>query len=403
MEKPLAGIRVVDWTIWQQGPVASTMLADLGAEVIKLEERRRGDPGRGVLALAGLPTAGIRNFYFEANNRHKKSVALDLKQPAARDIVYRLVAKSDVFVQNFRRGVAERLGLDYRTLSAQNPRLIYATASGYGPAGPHSEEPSFDYLAQARSGFMTLAGVPGGEPTYLFGGIADQMGAIMLAYGVLGALFVRERYGIAQQIDVSHLSAMIALAGLNVSCRTILGAELPRTPREAAFNPLWNHYRCADGKWLALGMIQADRHWKEFCRALGVEELIDDPRFIDIPSRGRNARELVAILDRVFAGRTRGEWIERLRRADDLVFGTVNTISDLLDDPQVIANEYLVEYEHPTLGMSRVVGVPVRFEKTPGDPRGRAPELGEHTEQVLTEMLDYSWEEVAGMREAGVI
>ena len=155
MRSPLTGIRIIDWTIWQQGPVATQMLADLGAEVIKIEERERGDPGRGIVAVAGGSTdRGGRNFYFEANNKHKQSVALDLKRPEAREILYRLAAKSDVFVQNFRKGVAKRLGLDYQTLKGHNPRIIYASASGYGPDGPDSGEPSFDYLGQARSGVM---------------------------------------------------------------------------------------------------------------------------------------------------------------------------------------------------------------------------------------------------------
>ena len=206
MDAPLKGIRVIDWTIWQQGPVASTMLADLGAEVIKIEERERGDPGRGIFAVAGQATdKGGRNFYFEANNRHKQSIALDLKRPEAREIVYRLAARSDVFLQNFRKGVAARLGLDYDSLRAHNPKIIYANATGYGPEGPDSGEPSFDYLGQARSGIMNAIGAPGSEPSYVFGGIADQMGAILLAYGVMAALLARERQGAGQIVDAAAL------------------------------------------------------------------------------------------------------------------------------------------------------------------------------------------------------
>ena len=181
MEGPLTGIRIIDWTIWQQGPVATQMLADLGAEVIKLEERERGDPGRGIAAISGGSTdKGSRNFYFEANNKHKKSIALDLKKPAAREVVYRLAARSDVFVQNFRKGVAGRLGIDYAALKRHNPKLIYANASGYGPTGPDSGEPSFDYLGQARSGIMNTICAELSEPVYIRGGIADQMGAILV-------------------------------------------------------------------------------------------------------------------------------------------------------------------------------------------------------------------------------
>ena len=299
MSGPLDGIRIVDWTIWQQGPVATQMLADLGAEVIKIEERERGDPGRGIVAVAGSSTVkGGRNYYFEANNKHKKSIALNLKQPEAREIVHRLAARSDVFVQNFRKGVAQRLGLGYAELAALNPRIIYASASGYGPEGPDSGEPSFDYLGQARSGIMNAIGTGSTAPTYVYGGIADQMGAIMLAYGVLAALFARERTGIGQEVDASHLGSMMALQGLNVVARTIMGKEFPRNTRANAYNPLWNHYRCADDKWISLAMLQPDRYWKNFCEVVGKPELIEDPRFAEAKVRGKNSAAVVAIFRR---------------------------------------------------------------------------------------------------------
>ena len=176
MDAPLKGIRIIDWTIWQQGPVATTMLADMGAEVIKIEEREKGDPGRSIFSMGGASAQRSgANYYFEANNRHKQSIALDLGKPAAREIVYKLAAQSDVFVQNFRKGVADRLGLGYAELSARNPKIIYANSTGYGPHGPDSGEPSFDYLAQARSGIMNIASVNTEEPIYLNGGLADQM------------------------------------------------------------------------------------------------------------------------------------------------------------------------------------------------------------------------------------
>ena len=404
MAAPLAGIRVIDWTIWQQGPVATTMLADLGAEVIKIEERDKGDPGRAIYAVAGgTAEKSGRNFYFEANNRHKKSLALDLKHPRGREILYKLVAKSDVFVQNFRKGVAARLGVDYPSLREYNERLIYASASGYGPEGPDSGEPSFDYLGQARSGVMNVVGPPGSPPSYIFGGIADQMGAIMLAYGVMAALLARERYGVGQEVDASHLGSMIALQGLNVSFKTIVGMEFPRYRREDSYNPLWNHYQCGDGKWIAFAMLQADRYWKDFAVAIGLGELADDPRFADIRSRAQNAAALIEILDRTFATRPREEWLKILREGGDFIYTVVNSISDLPHDPQVLINRYVVDYEHPAFGPTRLVGLPVILSKTPGDPRGYAPELGEHTEAILTEMLGYSWDEIAELRQAGVL
>ena len=377
MSGPLDGIRIVDWTIWQQGPVATQMLADLGAEVIKIEERERGDPGRGITAVAGSSTVKSgRNYYFEANNKHKKSIALNLKQPEAREIVHRLAARSDVFVQNFRKGVAQRLGLGYAELAALNPRIIYASASGYGPEGPDSGEPSFDYLGQARSGIMNAIGTGSTAPTYVYGGIADQMGAIMLAYGVLAALFARERTGIGQEVDASHLGSMMALQGLNVVARTIMGKEFPRNTRANAYNPLWNHYRCADDKWISLAMLQPDRYWKNFCEVVGKPELIEDPRFAEAKVRGKNSAAVVAIFDEVFAARPRDEWMRVLKGRGDFIYTIVNSVSDLPDDPQVRANGYVVEYDHPALGNLTLLGMPVKLSATPGEPRGHAPELG---------------------------
>ena len=402
MTLPLEGIRVIDWTIWQQGPVATMMLGDLGAEIIKLEERVGGDPGRGVMQIAGAKT-GARNYYFEANNRHKKSVTLDLKKPEAKEIVYKLIEKSDVFVQNYRKGVAARLGLDYATLSKYNPKLIYASATGYGPQGPDSEEPSFDYMGLARSGIMTAAGEPDMEPMNVTGGIADQMGAIMLAHGITVALLARERLGVGQEVDTSHLGSMMALQGLNLACRLTLGKEFKRFYRTKAVNPLWNHYKCADDKWICLAMPQADRYWSDFCKTLGIPELGKDPRYENMKVRGRNSEEIIAIVDKIFASKPRDEWMSILKEGGDFIYTFVNNITDLPDDPQMHVNDYIVDYEHPTWGESQIVGSPLILSKTPADPRAPAPEFGEHTEQVLVEILGYSWEEVEKLRESEVL
>ena len=403
MQKPLEGIRVVDWTIWQFGPTATVMLADLGAEVIKVEQRGPGDPGRGISALGSLKI-GRPSFYWEACNRHKKSIAVDLKTPMGREIVLQLVQRSDVFVQNFRKGVADRLGLGYEALRTLNPRLIYASGSGYGPDGPDSAEPAFDYLGQARSGFMYESAVPDEHlPAYVTGGIADQMGAIMLAYGVMVALVVRERHGIGQRVDTSHLGAMVALQGLTVTAAGIHGRAMSTPTREGAVNALWNHYMCQDGKWFALGMIQSDRYWKDLCELVGRPDLASDPRFADAASRTHHRFDVIAELDKVFRTKPRAEWLEILRRDRNLVFGPVNRIEDLIEDPQAIANEYVVDYEHPDYGTFKLAGLPLRFSQTPGDARGRAPELGEHTEEILTETLGYTWEQIHELRESGVI
>jgi crotonobetainyl-CoA:carnitine CoA-transferase CaiB-like acyl-CoA transferase len=404
MPMPLDGIRVIDWTIWQQGPVATAMLADLGAEVIKIEERERGDPGRGLLAMSGLALGERPNFYFEANNRNKKSLTLDLRQPEAREIVYRLVEKSDVFVQNFRKGVAERLGLGPAELRGRNPRLIYASASGYGPKGPDSGEPSFDHLGLARSGIMYAAGEPEHPPLAIAGGVADQMGAIVLAYGVMTALVARERHGVGQEVDASHLGSMMWLQGLSISSKLMLGFPIPRVSRSNAGNPLWNHYCCKDGRWIALAMLQADRYWPDFCRAIGRPDLAEDARFATITSRAAHRHEVLAALDAAFASKTRDEWLETLRREPgDFIFTVVNSIDDLPDDPQVRANDYVVDFEHPQHGPVRMLGLPIRLSETPGGVRAPAPEFGQHTEEVLLELLGYDWDRITELRRKQVI
>jgi crotonobetainyl-CoA:carnitine CoA-transferase CaiB-like acyl-CoA transferase len=403
MPMPLEGLRVIDWTIWQQGPVCSAMLGDLGAEVIKIEERERGDPGRGMLRMSGVDLSDRPNFYFEANNRNKKSITLDLKQPAARTIVHQLVAKSDIFVQNYRLGVAARLGLDYESLRRHNPRLIYASATGYGPEGPEAGDPSFDQLGLARSGIMLAAGEPDAPPQQIAGGIADQMGAIMLAYGVLAALLARERFGVGQEVDASHLGSMMFLQGLSVAARCMMGFAIPRMPRKFPGNPLWNHYRCQDDRWICLGMLQPDRYWADFCRVVGHPELATDERFADLRVRAANCGAAVEILDAIFASKPREEWIRVLRAGGDFIFTVVNSIDELPNDPQVQANDYIVDVEHPQYGVTQTVGVPVRLRQTPGRVRSTAPEFGAHTEEILTQLLGYSWEQVAALQQQAVI
>ena len=404
MAMPLDGIRVIDWTIWQQGPVASAMLGDLGAEVIKIEERVGGDPGRGILRAAGVDVSDRPNWYFEANNRNKKSLTLDLKKPRAQQIVAELVEKSDVFVQNFRQGVAARLGLDYETLSQRNARLIYASASGYGPKGPDSGEPSFDQLGLARSGIMLAAGEPNMPPLGIAGGIADQMGAVMLSYGVLAALLARDRHGMGQKVEASHLGSMMMLQGLSLAMKLMMGIAMPRQARARAGNPLWNHYRCRDGRWLALAMLQPDRYWTDFTAVIGRPDLAGDERFADMRVRAQHAEEAVAILDEAFASRDRDEWVKVLRESPgDFIYTIVNSVDELPEDPQVRANDYIVDFEHPQFGTIQLLGMPFGLSETPGQVRTPAPEFGQHTEEVLADVLGYDWDEIGSLRQQEVI
>jgi len=404
MTLALEGIRVLDWTIWQQGPIGTAMLGDLGAEVIKLETRGEGDPGRGLMRLSGMALTDRPNFYIEANNRNKKSLALDLKNPEARELVYELVRRSDVFAQNFRVGVAERLGLDYETLRRHNPRLIYAHATGFGPRGPEAAAPAMDQMGIARSGLMLAVGEPEAPPQQIAGGIADQMSGIMLAWGVLAALVARERHGIGQKVDVSQLGSMAALQGLNLSAKLMMGAALPRVRRVAAVNPLWNHYRCADGLWISLGMPQGGRHWAAFCRAIEIPELERLWGGDQATAAGGDAAAAIAALDEVFARRPRVEWLGRLRAgSEDFIFAPINRLEDLPEDPQVRANDYIVEFAHPQHGPTRMLGFPVGLSETPCSIREPAPELGQHTEEILADLLGYDWDRITQLRERGVI
>ena len=405
MAGPLEGIRVIDWTQWQVGPVSTAMLCDLGATVIHVEHRVQGDAARGLSRGAGLNflLGHGKNAYFETNNRGKKSLTVDLSKEKGKEIIYRLVKNSDVFVHNFRQGVPEKLGLDYETLSKYNPMLVYAASSGYGPNGPDATLPCLDLVGQARAGFGTTISEPDKPRLLLASGISDQTGAIFTAYGVLAALVARERFGVGQKVDTSILGSMMTLQGLAISWMLYCGKEIEIERREKALNPLWSYYECKDHKWLALGMNQSDRYWPFACKALGIQHLEHDPRFNSGENRETNCRELIPLLDEVFITRDRAEWMRVLKESGGTIFAPVNTTSDLIDDPQVIANNYIIECNHEVLGPVKVPGIPVRFSKTPGEVKCEAPEFGQHTEEVLIEMCGYSWDDILELKTEEVI
>lgn len=403
MSRPLDGIKVIDWTIWQQGPVSSMILADLGADVVKIEERTGGDPGRGILRAGGVDMSAMPNFYFEAHNRGKRSITLDLRRPEAQEIVHRLVARSDVFVQNFRPGAAARMGLDEASLRPHNPALIYASGSGFGLRGPDAERPCMDYLGLARSGIMNAAGGPDDPPLAIQGAIADQMAGTMLGFAIVTALLHRERTGEGQAVDASLLGSMAWLQGLSVASRLMMGNEMPRFSRKSAFNPLWNHYRCADDRWIAFAMAQSDRWWLDFARAIDRGDLADDERYGSMMGRGVHAAELIATLDAHFATRPSLEWMKRLDEGGDFIFSLLNKVSDLPDDPQMRANDYIATIDHPSLGALEMLNFPIGFSRSPAAISGVAPEFGQHTEQILTEELGYGWDDIERLREREVI
>ncbi len=393
MASVLEGIRVLDLTVWQQGTYASTMLADMGADVIKIEGPDQPDPGRGFM--------GSREFnpYFQTHNRGKRAIALDLRHPRGKEVFLRLAGSADVFLNNLRVGAVERLGLDYETLSRVNPRIICAHASAYGRLGPDAELGSFDILAQARGGMMALNGDPEGPPLPVPIPIADQVGAIIIAYGIVLALLHRERSGEGQEVDASLLGGQLALQSFNITNYLQTGHPPPRRPR-GAFGPLWNTYRCGDGKYLSLAILE-ERWWPDFCRAIGRPELEHDPDYDTARSRIRNQDKLTAILDELFAQKPAQEWLRRLYERR-LMAAPVQDYQELCQDPQVLANGYIEEVGHPDREPVRMVAVPARLSKTPGRVRGLAPDFGEHTREVLLES-GFPQAEIDRLQEEGVI
>ncbi len=407
MAGPLEGIRVLNWSQFTPSS-AGYMLGDLGADVIKIEHPVQGDAYRGMGAMYGeaMSMAGGRHAGFEAANRNQRSITLDLKQDKGREILYRLVEKSDVFYTNYTSAVQNRLCVDYETLSNKNPLLIYAASSTYGPQGPWAERRGFDQTAQARSGLMYCMGdrdFP--EPVQTVSGIADTMGATVLAMGILAALVARERRGFGQKVDASLLGGMLHLQTMGIGVTAFRGKSWLRHSRTKTRNPLVNHYRCADGKWLLFSEIQADRFWPEFCQALGLAELENDPRFATaMGGRREHAAELIDILDRTMAARTRDEWMQRFEELQvPFAYSPVQDYYEVLEDPQVLANDYVVDFDHPAAGKVKVIGYPIRFSQTPAQVVREAPEFGQHTEEVLSQLLGLSWDEIAALREEHLV
>jgi crotonobetainyl-CoA:carnitine CoA-transferase CaiB-like acyl-CoA transferase len=407
MPGALEGIRVLEMAVWHAGPGGTLMLSDMGAEVIKIEQPVVGDPMRGLVRLEGaeiLQPRGFASLAFEIPNRNKRSITVDLTKPQGREIVYRLIPKFDVFMQNFRPGVAAELGMDYETLKKYNPRLIYANVSAYGPQGPDSQARGQDYIGLARSGMMTAAydSDPKQLP-HLAPGIADQMTSITVCWGILAALLTRERLGISQEIHVSMVGSMVNLQLFRTMASLFLNQEFPSSKRTEMANPLYNHYRCKDDKWVALAVLASDRVWPVLCECMGMTELVDDPRFNSTEKRAENCRELIGIMDRTFATKTRDEWMQLLRQRKRIICSPVQNVLELPQDPQMTENNYIVDYDHPSLGHTKTVGFPVTFTQTPCAIQGPAPQFGQHTEEVLIELGDYTWDDIAQLRDEEAI
>ena len=411
MKKALQGIRVLDLTQWLQGPVCAQYLADFGAEVIHVERPVSGDGARGVRSIKAL-AIGDWNQYFQVINRNKKSLAIDLKKEEGQRLFYQLVEKSDVFLSNFQAENLKAWGLTWEKLREVNPRLVYATNSGYG----HAQEinrPSYDINVQALTGIMTRQGEPGEPPIYLGMGSGDTYGGILSALGIMIALHRRRRTGSGQCLDASLYGAQLFMAAPTLQPFLASLASPPskatngslysmQQSRTRARNPLWNRYPARD-KWVFLCLPNTDENWAALCKSLERPDLAADARFDASGKREQNNSELIALLDDVLKQRSAQEWIDRWTPLG-FAASPIQNLKDVAEDPQAWANDYFVKAHCDEVNREvEVRGLPITLSKTPGRVETLGPELGQDTELILADWLGIDWDRIGELKERGVI
>lgn len=386
---PLTGIKVVDFSRLFAGPYATMTLADLGADVIKIESPS-GDEARHF----GPPFLGGEGMNFMALNRHKRSVTLDMKKPAAVTIARQLASEADVVIENFRPGVADQLGVGYDELSRRNPGLVYCSISGFGQKGPYASRPALDIVLQAMGGVMDRQG-GSGRPQLLVVTIADTYAAALSVQSILAALIARGRDGLGQRVEVTLFEALIAAQGY----RIISPADhvmLPSFDDTCPNGP----FQTGDGTWLVIG-IASDKSWHGLCDALEVSEIADEERFATNPARVAHRDELLELLDREFRKRPRHEVLERLESAG-VPCGPVRTVEDLMTDEHVLERGTIIELDHPKAGRIRTMGCALHLARTPATTGGAAPVQGQHGVEVLSG-LGFSGDEIAQFVNDGVV
>jgi formyl-CoA transferase/CoA:oxalate CoA-transferase len=396
MRMPLEDVTVLDLSHALAGPFCSTMLADFGAQVIKLEPAGAGDIAR----AWGPPLPGGETSYFVSLHRNKKGVEIDLKRPEGKDLFFRLVERCDVVLENYRVGALARLGLGYEAAREKNPAIIYCSVSGFGQDGPYRDRAALDLILQAESGMISATGEAGGHGVRCGVSIADLTAGMYAAFGIMLALRVREKTGRGQAIDVSMLEGQLSLLGSMIGGYFADG-EIPK-PMGTAYKALlpYQTFRTKT-RDLALA-VGSEKLWAVFCPAIGCPELARDPRYRTNADRAKNRDTLIPKLQEVFLTRAYEEW-ETLLLAQGIPMGAINSIAEVVEHPQVVARQALVEMDHPRAGKVRMVGAPVRLSETPGSVRTPAPMLGEHTDLVLRELLGLGTEDIAALRAAGAI
>jgi crotonobetainyl-CoA:carnitine CoA-transferase CaiB-like acyl-CoA transferase len=388
-------VRVFDLSRILSGPFATMVFADLGADVIKLENPETGDDTR----QWAPPYQGDQSAYFLAVNRNKRGIAVDLKSDRGREIAQRLADGADILVENFRPGAAARLGLGYAELSARNPRLIYASISGYGQTGPYASQPGYDAIAQALGGVVSVTGAPDGEPVRVGTPVADIGAAMWAAIGVLAALHARATTGHGDWIDISLLDGQIAWLTY-VAGGYFATGEVPR--RYGSAHPTIVPYqalRTGDGHLMVA--VGNDTLWRRFAPLLGLPELVHDPRFASNPDRVVHRAELIPLIEEALAARGSAAWAEEMSRAG-IPAGAINTVDQALAHPQVVARDMVLTTEHPTAGTLRMPGSPLKLSRHSTSVRRPPPLLGEHTDDVLRE-LGYSPDDISALHRDGVV
>jgi crotonobetainyl-CoA:carnitine CoA-transferase CaiB-like acyl-CoA transferase len=393
---PLDGIRVIDLTRVLAGPLCTQALADLGADVVKVEEPSSGDDTRGW----GPPFVSGESAYFLSANRGKRGITLNLKHPEGQDILWRLLEGADVLVENFRPGALDRLGFSYELVQKRVSRIVYASLSGYGSDGPWGDRPGYDAVVQAEGGLMSVTGLPDGIPLKVGASLVDVLAGMTALQGILAALLRRERGGEGGRIDVSLLESLMPALAYHATTYLLAGEEPRRLGNRHPNLAPYETFEAQDG-YLVVG-VGSEALWRAFCAAADLSPLTEDPRFVTNALRVRNYEALQAVLYPLMRSRPVAEW-EKALEAQGVPNGRVRSVGEALESPQVRARGLLLELDHPTLGRGRYVGSPLHLSGASRGSRRAPPRLGEHTEEVLGERLGMSPADVQHLRSSGVV